>query len=68
MPFDNPKYVCAVLVEQGGGGASAAGPIGAQIMGALKAYDAGELTDVGVVAASSGESVEYGGSSGGRTD
>lgn len=68
MPFDNPKYVCAVLVEQGGGGASAAGPIGAQVMGALKAYDAGELTDVGVVAASSGESVEYGGSSGGRTD
>ncbi len=68
MPFDKPKYVCAVLIEQGGGGASAAGPIGAKIMGALKAYDAGELPDVGVVAASSGESVEYGGSSSGRTD
>lgn len=68
MPYDNPKYVCAVLIEQGGGGASTAGPIGAQIMGAIKAYDEGNLTDIGVVSASSGESVEYGASSSGRTD
>ena len=68
MPYENPKYVCAVLVEQGGGGASCAGPIGAQVMAAIKACDSGELTDVGVVAASSGESVEYSASSSGRTD
>ena len=67
-PYDNPKYVVAVMIEQGGGGSSAAAPVGAQVMGALFDNAKGQLSDVGVVAGSSGESVEYSGSSSGRTD
>lgn len=68
MPADDPKYVVSVMIEQGGGGAATAGPIGAKVMAAALAADAGELTEVGAVAASSGESVEYTGESSGRTD
>ena len=68
MPADDPKYVVSVMIEQGGGGAATAGPIGAKVMAAALAADAGELTEVGAVVASSGESVEYMGESSGRTD
>lgn len=68
MPADDPKYVVSVMIEQGGGGAATAGPLGAKVMAAALAAEAGELTEVGAVAASSGESVEYTGDSSGRTD
>ncbi len=68
MPYDKPKYVCAVLVEQGGGGAATAGPIGAQIMAALRDCDNGMPPDIAAIPASSGQSVEYKSSSSGRTD
>ncbi len=67
-PYDKPKYVVAVMVEQGGGGSISAGPIGAKVIAAALAADAGELKEVGAVAASSGESVAYVSSSSGRTD
>ncbi len=67
-PYDDPKYVVAVMIEQGGGGSTSAGPIGAKALAAALAADAGELKEVGAVAASSGESVAYVSSSSGRTD
>lgn len=68
MPYDNPKYVCSVLIEQGGGGAATAGPIGAQIMAALRDCDNGMPPNVAFVPASSGQSVEYKVTGSGRTD
>ena len=67
-PPDNPKYVVATCIEQGGGGASVAGPVGAEVMGALLANAAGDLDEVGVIAGSSGKSVEYSAGGGARTD
>ena len=69
-PLESPKYVVSVLIEQGGGGSATAGPIAARVLGAIVDNETGEDTSVGVVAASSGKSVEYGsgGSSSGRTD
>ena len=67
-PQDNPKYVVSTVIEQGGGGADAAGPIGASVLGAILAYDAGELTEIKRVAGSSGKSVAIGGAGGARTD
>ena len=69
-PYEDPKYAVAVLIEQGGGGSATAGPVGAEVMGAIVDCAAGDLTEIGVVSASSGKSVEYGsgGSSSGRTD
>ena len=59
-PFDKPKYVVSTCIEQGGGGAIIAGPVGAHVMGALISADRGDLTDVGWVAGSSGKSVALG--------
>ena len=67
-PSDNPKYLVATCIEQGGGGASVAGPVGARVMGAVVANAAGNLDEVGVVAGSSGKSVEYAAGGGGRQD
>lgn len=67
-PKDDPKYVVTCVVEQGGGGADSASPLGAHAMGAALAYDAGTLTDMGYVAGFGGESVELAVSSSGRTD
>jgi len=39
-PYDNPKYACAVLVEHGGGGSTAAAPIARDVM--LQALYGGE--------------------------
>ncbi len=68
-PLDKPKYVVATCIEQGGGGAQAAGPVGAHVMGALLAYERGELGEVGPIAGSTGKSVPLGSSGGeARTD
>ncbi|NPD30623.1 penicillin-binding protein 2 [Eggerthellaceae bacterium zg-1084] len=67
-PFDEPRYVVSVLVEEGGGGAATAGPIGAKVMAAALAADEGEPGKVGRVEGSTGESVRYVGARAGRTD
>ena len=67
-PKDNPKYVVASCIEQGGGGAAVAGPVGAHVMGAVIAAENGELTDVGRIAGSTGKSVPLGSGSEARTD
>lgn len=67
-PYDDPKYVVACVVEEGGGGSATATPLGAAALNAALNYDAGKLTAMGVVAGSSGKSVEYSGTSAGRTD
>lgn len=68
-PYDDPRYVMACVVEEGGGGAAVGAPLGVEIMAAALASDEGTLTDVGIVAGSTGRSVEYVGSgSSGRTD
>ena len=68
-PKDNPKYVVSTCIEQGGGGAVVAGPVGAHVMGAVLAAEDGSLTEVGRVAGSSGKSVALGSSgSEARTD
>ncbi|HIS39662.1 MAG TPA: penicillin-binding protein 2 [Candidatus Aphodovivens avistercoris] len=67
-PKDDPRYVVTCVVEQGGGGADSASPLGAEAMGAALAYDAGTLTDMGTVAGFGGESVEVTVTSTGRTD
>lgn len=68
-PVDKPKYVVSTCIEQGGGGAAVAGPVGAHVMGAVLAAERGELTEVGRVAGSSGKSVPLGSSGGeARTD
>lgn len=68
MPYDDPKYVVAVMIEQGGGGAAVASPVAAKVMGALFQNESGQLTDVGSVAGSNGQSVAYSGSSSSRSD
>ncbi|MEG0016547.1 MAG: penicillin-binding protein 2 [Gordonibacter sp.] len=68
-PIDDPKYVVACVVEQGGGGSAVGAPLGAEILAAALAADSGELADVGAVAGSTGKSQELAGSgSSGRTD
>ena len=39
MPFDNPRYVCSVVIEHGIGGSRAAGPKAREIMRAVAAKD-----------------------------
>lgn len=68
-PYDNPKYVVACVVEQGGGGGAVGAPLGIEALAAALASDAGTLVDVGKVAGSSGKSQELASEgSGGRTD
>ena len=68
-PKDKPKYVVATCIEQGGGGAQIAGPVGAHVLGALLAHERGELDEVGPVAGSTGKSVPLGsGGAEARTD
>lgn len=67
-PFDDPRYVVACIVEQGGGGSDVAAPIVAKVMDALvNGPDEGAAP--GKVEGSSGHAVElvYTGSEG-RTD
>ena len=44
-PFDDPQYAVVCLVEQGGGGADTAGPIVAEVLGALCSGGSSEHTD-----------------------
>lgn len=68
-PYDDPKYVVACVVEEGGGGSSVGAPLGAEILAAALDYDAGTLTDMGTIAGSTGKTVERKSSgSTGRTD
>ena len=67
-PSTDPKYLVATCIEQGGGGAQVAGPVGARVMGAILANAAGALDEVGVIAGSSGKSVEVSAGSAGRQD
>ena len=68
-PFDDPKYVVACVVEQGGGGSAVGAPLGIEVLAAALNADAGALTDVGSVAGSTGKSQELATSgSSGRTD
>lgn len=69
-PFDDPKYVVSVLIEQGGGGSATASPVGAAVMNALLQADEGELTsaDMGHISGSAGKYVERAVSNEGRTD
>lgn len=68
-PKDKPKYVVSACIEQGGGGAAIAGPIGAHVMSAIIANESGDYNDVGRIAGSTGKSVPLGSSdSTGRTD
>ena len=67
-PLDKPKYVVSTCIEQGGGGAIAAGPIGASVLGACVAADRGDLDEVQPVAGSSGQSVAVSFGSSARTD
>ena len=67
-PKDDPKYVVATCIEQGGGGSEVAGPVGAHVLSALILAEAGDLDEVGYVQASSGKSVEISSSATERTD
>lgn len=69
-PYDDPKYVVSVLIEQGGGGSAVAAPVGAEVMNALLQADAGELTsaDMGHIGGSTGKYVELAITNEGRTD
>ena len=68
-PYDDPKYVVTVIIDQGGGGSEVAAPVAAKLLGAAMAADAGaELEAPQRVAGSTGKSVEYHGTSAGRTD
>ncbi|HET6350824.1 MAG TPA: penicillin-binding protein 2 [Coriobacteriia bacterium] len=44
VPADNPKYVVAVMVEQGGHGGSVAGPAARQIFDALMGHEVAHVT------------------------
>ncbi len=57
-PFDDPHYVCACVLEQGGGGSDSAGPIVAQVLGTLLDTEAGNEAALARVAGSSGKAVE----------
>ena len=57
-PYDNPRYAVACVCEQGGGGGSSVGDLSAELLAAALSYEAGELAEVGAVAASSGVTAE----------
>ncbi|MCI2242202.1 penicillin-binding protein 2 [Adlercreutzia faecimuris] len=68
-PYDDPKYVVTVIIDQGGGGSEVAAPVAAKLLGAAMAADAGaDLEAPQRVAGFTGKSVEYHGTSAGRTD
>lgn len=59
-PFDNPKYVVAVVLEEGGGGGKDAGPLAVKVMRALFEGEAENRADLEIpkIAGSSGKAVE----------
>ena len=56
----DPKYVVATVIEQGGGGSAVAAPVGAKVMEAVMAADAGsnDASSMGRIAGSSGRQIE----------
>ncbi len=71
-PYEEPKYVVACVVEQGGGGSAVAAPLGVDVMAKVLDMDAGELdATMGKIAGSTGKEVkdlDTAAASGGRTD
>lgn len=68
-PYDDPKYVVSVVIEQGGGGSAVAAPVAAKILGAAMAADAGTSeVQASRIEGFTGKTVKYEGSSGERTD
>lgn len=69
-PYDDPKYVVACIIEEGGGGAEVAGPIAARVMGALFAGEAEDVSKLAIphLSGSSGRSVAVKVAGGARTD
>ncbi|MEC4175461.1 penicillin-binding protein 2 [Adlercreutzia sp. R21] len=68
-PYNDPKYVVACVVEQGGGGSATAAPVVAEVMSALIASQEGVSdVEVGRIAGSTGQSVELTVDSSSRTD
>lgn len=68
-PYNDPKYVVACVIEQGGGGSDVAAPVVAEVMGALMDSAAGTSNvKIERVAGSPGESVPLANDSGGRED
>ena len=68
-PYNDPKYVVACVVEQGGGGSDTAAPVVAEVMGALMDCAAGTSSvKPERISGSPGESVAIANDSGGRED
>lgn len=69
-PYDNPKYVVACVVEEGGAGALSACPLSAEVLSAALRYDEGTLDlNLSPIPGSTGRSVELvANSTSGRTD
>ena len=68
-PYNDPKYVVACVVEQGGGGSDTAAPVVAEFMGALMDCAAGtSQVKPARISGSPGESVAIANDSGGRED
>ena len=68
-PYNDPKYVVACVIEQGGGGSDTAAPVVAEVLDALLKSNAGTLdVDIQKVAGSPGDSIEITVDSGARED
>ncbi len=68
-PYDDPKYIVACVVEEGGGGSAVGAPLGVELLASVLAYDEGTLADMGSIAGSTGKTVARKSSgSTGRTD
>lgn len=67
-PSNHPRYVCTVIIEQGGGGTATAGPVSAKILSALQKYEHGNLKEVEAIEPSSGRSVKLASVSAARND
>ena len=68
-PYNDPQYVVACVVEQGGGGSDTAAPVVAEVMGALMDCAAGtSQVKPARISGSPGESVAIANDSGGRED
>lgn len=68
-PFKEPKYVCACVVEQAGGGSDVAAPIVAKVLGALMdSVEGSSQVEIGRVAGSPGDSIPIAVNDAGRED
>lgn len=55
-PYDDPRYVCVCVVEQGGSGSTVAGPIVGKVLAALQESDENPEAEAGYIGGSSGVS------------